>query len=350
MTSTERTLAALRGEEYDIHPAMSITSTATIEGMRTSRAFFPGAHTDWQKMSALASVSHDICGFDSVSPYFSILLEAETLGAHVDWNSPYGTPYVMESPIKDLDNFTLPRDFLSQKNPQQLLKALNHLHRKYNGEVAVVGKVIGPWTLLYHLYGTDNCILDSILFPEKLKSVLEQLSAIPIDFARKQIEAGADVIVWADHMTSDLISAEIYRELLYPIHCRAMKELSDYHVPFILHCCGNIEDRFSYFIDAGFQCFHADSRNNLKYLTDTARGKIKIAGCINNPITLSQSSPRRVEDAVKYDLSCGIDIISPECAIPTSVSLSNLKTLVDTTHHYCYGQIPRRVNDRNFPN
>ena len=34
-------------------------------------------------MEVLASVGHDVFGFDSVSPYFSILLEASALGAEV---------------------------------------------------------------------------------------------------------------------------------------------------------------------------------------------------------------------------------------------------------------------------
>ena len=81
MTPKERVFAAINNMYFDVYPAINPTSVATVEAMKLSGAFFPEAHTDVRKMEALASVGHDVFGFDSVSPYFSILLVAFSLGS-----------------------------------------------------------------------------------------------------------------------------------------------------------------------------------------------------------------------------------------------------------------------------
>ena len=85
MTSKERVMAALYGKEFDVFPAVSLTSAANLEGMKCSGAFYPEAHLDGAKMAALAAVGHSHMNFDTVAPYFSILLEASALGSEIDW-------------------------------------------------------------------------------------------------------------------------------------------------------------------------------------------------------------------------------------------------------------------------
>ena len=104
MTGRERVLAALRGEPFDVYPAVSVTSVATIDAMEQSKCFFPGAHTDGVQMAALASVGHDAYGFDSVAPYFSIHLEAAALGCPIDWGDRFAMPHVVRPPLRDLDD------------------------------------------------------------------------------------------------------------------------------------------------------------------------------------------------------------------------------------------------------
>lgn len=324
-------MAALRGEPFDVYPAVSITSTANLDAMEHCKSFFPGAHTNAAQMASLASAGRDIYGFDSVAPYFSIHLEAAILGCPVDWGSRFSMPRVTAPPLRRLDDLSLPRDFLGHPLAVQLLKACGILRRRYGGEVAVVGKVIGPWTLAYHLRGVENLLLDTILEPEKTRAAIEKLSDISVRFACAQFEAGADVCVWADHVTSDLVSAQVYREIVFPVHRRVTKALEPYG-PLILHVCGNVADRFDLFVQAGFACFHLDSRNDISAIEKIAGNKIRLAGCVNNPLTLSQGTTQRVRSEVERNIDCGISLVSPECAIPTIVPASNLKELVKTAH------------------
>ena len=108
MTSMERVFAVINGDDFDVYPAINPTSVATVEAMKLSGAYFPAAHTDPEKMASLARVGRDVFGFDSVSPYFSILLEAAALGAEVDWGNIYEMPSVIKKPIKNPEEYEIP--------------------------------------------------------------------------------------------------------------------------------------------------------------------------------------------------------------------------------------------------
>ena len=169
MTGKERVLAALNGEPFDVYPAANITSVATIDAMKYVKAFFPEAHTDGTKMADLAAVAHDLYGFDSVAPYFSIHLEAASLGCPVNWADRYTMPYVTKPPLHNLDEMNIPKDILNRPLLRQLLRACKILKKRYDGTVAVIGKVVGPWTLAYHLRGVENFLLDTTLEPKKAR-------------------------------------------------------------------------------------------------------------------------------------------------------------------------------------
>ncbi len=330
MTGRERFWAVLRNEEYDIIPAAAFTSVATVDAMRISRAYFPAAHTDGAKMADLASVGHDIFGFDTVAPYFSVLLEAAALGSDISWGSETKSPFVSKPAFEGLDDISIPDNFMKKDEFCQLIRAISILRKKYKNNVAVIGKVIGPWTLAFNLYGVDKLVLDTILEPEKTKKLIFELSCIPVAFAKAQFEAGADAVTWADHVTGDLFGPSIYRDFVYDVHKAVCKDLKPYG-PIILHACGNVEDRIDLFSAAGFDCFHMDSRNDISVLMSKC-GKMKLVGGINNPVVLTRGAPSMIKNAVMSNIKGGAAMIGPECAIPTNVSTETLKLLTAAVH------------------
>ena len=53
-----------------------------------------------------------------------------------------------------------------------------------------------------------------------------------------------------------------------------------------------------------------------------------LVGNVNNPQTLLQGTPDEVYQQARYAIDAGVDIIGPECAIPLSTPLENLKAIV----------------------
>lgn len=332
MTPKERVMAAFRREETDRVPVINPTSIATVESMELTGAYFPHVHTNPDKMAALAAAGHDIIGFDTVAPYFSVQQEAAALGCDIDWGKIDSMPTIRKNPIENPDDFEMPSDFLERKPVKTVIEAIRLLKKKYGDKVAVVGKVMGPWTLSYHLHGVQNFLMETILEPEKVRGFLQAFKQISLTFAKAQFEAGADLLTWADHATGDLVSAKGYADFLLPVHKEVTKELKKFMpkpIPVILHTCGNTMDRLAYFAETGFDAFHFDSRNDIRKSLEIVGGKILLTGCVNNPQTLLNGTPEEVEQEVNTIIDAGIRLVSPECAIPCRVPNKNLVAIVN---------------------
>ena len=333
MTSRQRVLAAFDRLPVDRLPVISPTSVATVESMLATGAAFPEAHTDARKMAALAAAGHDLLGFDNVAPYFSVQQEAAAFGARMNWGQIDSMPTASSRPYKEPDEFEMPGDFLERLPIKTVLDSIRILKEKYGDEVAVCGKVMGPWTLSYNLYDVEDFLYDIAAEPERAREFLQAFKPISIAFALAQIEAGADMLTWADHATGNMVSAGTYEEFLLPVHKQCLIELrgkAPRKVPVILHTCGKTLDRMHLFAEAGFDAFHFDSQNDPAQALSAVDGKILLTGCINNPQVLLNGSPEDVKRQVTEVVSAGIPLISPECAVPCRVKNANLRAILET--------------------
>ncbi len=333
MNSRERVMAVFSGETPDRTPVINPTSVATVDSMMATGACFPDVHNDPVKMAALAAAGHDLCGIDSVAPYFSVVQEAAAMGAGIDWGTLSTMPNERVYPVSDPEGFEIPDDYLERGPVKTVIESIRILKEKYQDTVAIIGKVMGPWTLSYNLYGTQNFLMDTIIEPERAEAFLDAFGEMSVRFALAQVEAGADIITWADHATGNLVSAAGYEEFLFP---RQKKLVADFrrrcphYVPLILHTCGKTLDRVGLFCQVGFDAFHFDSINTPEAMKAEVGDKILLTGCVNNPNTLLQGTPEDVHKETKRILAAGIPLVSPECAIPCKVPNANLKAIVDT--------------------
>jgi [methyl-Co(III) methanol-specific corrinoid protein]:coenzyme M methyltransferase len=187
-----------------------------------------------------------------------------------------------------------------------------------------MGKVMGPWTLAYHMHGTQNFLLETILDPAKVRRFLDRLKEITVIFAKAQIEAGADALCLADHATGDLVSAKMYRDFLLPYHQELTQRIG---CPMALHICGDTLDRLEYICQSGFHCFHFDSKVDAKAAMAKVDGRISLMGNLNNPAVLLQGTPAEVAERTRYAMEAGVQIIGPECAIPLLTPTANLQEI-----------------------
>ncbi len=307
-------------------------SSITIEQMEIMNSFFPEAHYDAKKMFELSRANYEILGFDAIMPVFSVVIESFALGCKVEWGKPDMMPQVMGKLWKYYEDIIINDDFLSNYAVKAVLECITLLKKKYP-DVAITGKVFGPWTLGYHFFGVEDFLIKTITDPIEVRHILDKLSKVTIKFANAQVEAGADIITVADHATRDLCSPQSYRDFLIPIHTMLAKEIK---APIMLHICGNTLDRIEYICQTGVASFHFESKVDACKASIINNGRIKLAGNINNPQTLLFKKPEDVKNEVEYAINCGIDIIGPECAVPLRTPLDNLKEISSAVKNYNY--------------
>jgi len=327
LSPKRRLLSALfGGRKADRPPVGNPTSIVTIELMEKIGIFFPQAHLDAKQMAELAAAGHEILGFDSIMPEFSVQQEAAALGCDMDWGSPSMMPDARTHPIQRIEDLIIPENLLEKPSLKVVLEALSILRRQYGNEVALIGKVMGPWTISYHLAGTQNFLLWVITVPDKVRRYLEALKEVTLLFAKAQFQAGADVIVLADHATGDLVSPKTYEKFLLPVHKELVQRIGG---PLILHICGNCADRLRLFVEAGFEGYHFEWQVDSKEAVRVANREMSLVGNINNPTTLLRGTPEDVRKQVRYSVEAGVDIIAPECAVPLQTPIRNLKAIVE---------------------
>jgi [methyl-Co(III) methanol-specific corrinoid protein]:coenzyme M methyltransferase len=331
MTSRERFLLALRRKPTDRPAVGNPTSIATTDLMEQTGFFFPEVHNDAEKMAGLAAAGHELLGYDTVAPYFSVVQEAAALGAKVDWGDAQHMPTVRPFPdgryrYREPDEITVPDGFLDQRPTRTVLDAIRLLKERYGDQVAIVGKIFGPWTLAYHLYGIENLLLLVIDDPVKLRRLLEKLTEIAVTFGPAQVEAGADCLTLGDHLTGDICRPETYRDFLLPAHRELRRRLL---CPILLHICGHTLDRLDYICQTGFAAFHFDSRNDARKVVKVAAGRLALIGNVNNPDTLLRGKEARIVQEVNDALAAGVDIIGPECAVPLNTKYRHLRLIAE---------------------
>jgi len=320
-------LSALFGGRKGSRPPVgNPTSIISIELMEKTGIFFPQAHLEASAMADLAAAGHEILGFDTIMPEFSVQQEAAALGCEIDWGSPSMMPDAKTHPFQRVEDIVIPENILEKPSMKVVLEALSILRRRYGGQVALVGKVMGPWTISYHVAGTQNFLLWNLTEPDKVRRFLDQLKEVTVRFARAQFQAGADVVVLADHATGDLVSPKTYETFLLPVHKELVKRIGG---PLILHICGNCADRLHHFVEAGFEGYHFEWQVDAREAVRVVAGRMALVGNINNATTLLRGTPEDVYRQARYSIQAGVDIIGPECAIPLQTPLRNLRAIVE---------------------
>ncbi len=324
-------MAALyNGRKGDRPPVGNPTSIVCHDLMDACGVSFPEAHKDPQAMADLAMAGHEIVGFDTVMPEYSVHQEAAALGSKVDWGHRDMMPDAKTAPHEDFSHVEVPENLLERPSMRVVLDALSILRRHLGGKVAIVGKVMGPWTLSYHMAGVENFLRHvGRRVEDKVKRMLRQLMPVTITFARAQFQAGADIVVLADHATGDLVGPHHYRDYLLPIHQEITAQIEG---PLILHVCGNCTDRLELFADAGFDAYHFEWQVDAKFAVEKVGHRMSLVGNVNNPETLFMGTPDDVYKQARYAIEAGVNIIGPECAIPLPTPLENLKAIVSAAH------------------
>lgn len=327
MNSKERFFSLMKGEETDRPAIINPVSNATSESCRNLGILFSQTHLDADKMAALAAYGAETIGFDSVMPYFSVVQEASAFGAVIDWGGIETMPDQKKPLFTEPEQFVMPEDFLDRLSIKTVIDSIRLLKKRLGNDKLIIGKVMGPWTLAMHFYGVENVMVDALLEPEKLAEFINRFKIVTKTFAAAQFEAGADVVTIADHVTSNLVGPGMYVKFVQQAHKELNQEFGEGRM--ILHCCGRTTDRIRHFAESGFSLFHFDSANDIDEAKREA-GKMKLTGCVNDPVTLLQGTRQDVRNEVMAIMEKGIRFISPECAIPLQTKNGNLAEIVRT--------------------
>jgi [methyl-Co(III) methanol-specific corrinoid protein]:coenzyme M methyltransferase len=298
--------------------------------MEELQAFWPEAHQKSEVMAKLAEGAYSMLGFDAVRVPFCQTIEAEALGCKVKDAGKLGIPSIDIHPYHLGDDISLPEDFLKRGRIPELINAVKILKERVGDKVAVIGGVIGPYSIATSLIGVTDFLKFSIKKPDQLTPYLDVAEQAGTQLAKALIDAGADVICIEDMMASmDMISKKIYQKLVAPWQKRQIEQLS---VPTILHICGKLNSVMDDIAETGVTAISVEPKVDIEdavaILAKFDR-PIPIIGGVDAVDVLFSGGVEDVKNAVIKAIDGGYGLIAPGCSIAPATPTSNLTAMIE---------------------
>jgi [methyl-Co(III) methanol-specific corrinoid protein]:coenzyme M methyltransferase len=333
----DRLLTVLEGrrDQVDRLPCINSVSTCTVGFMRAYDAFWPASHKDPEKMAKLASAAHRLCGLDIVTVPFDTTVEAEVLGAPIDFHDgDLRWPSAKHPVLRDLSVPTIPKDALQNGRIPIIVKAIKKLKDEFGGEVPVNAYVVPPFTSI------SNYLADSMFFliglirePEKIQELLLGTVDLYIEIARKYQEAGADIITLHEMGAScNSISPAHFERFVEPC---IKKIVSSLKVPTILNICGTVPLIINKMVECGANAIAIDERTSVRKVKENLEDpKYPIIGNVSPRSVIHPGPAQRIEEAVARVIEEGVDVVAPGCDFYLETPTENIKTFVDSARKF----------------
>jgi MtaA/CmuA family methyltransferase len=327
MNSRERVFAMMEGRPVDRLPLMPITMMFAAE-----QAGYPyGRYAlDHRVLVEAQLVTAERFGFDHVSA-ITETREARDCGAAIRYfdDQPYALDeaHARLARKQDLAGLAAP-DPLSSEAMLDRLQAIRLLKQAVGGDKIVEGWVEGACGAAADLRGLNTLMLDFHDDPAFVRELLEFVLKLGLEFGRRQVEAGADVIGIGDPAAS-LIGPRLYREFVRPCHQRLVDGLRAAGARVRLHICGNTRSILADLGALGCDLVDIDTAVPMaEARRQMGPGQVLLGG-IDPVRVLEHGTPEQVLDAVaQCHREAGARyIVGAGCEVPRGTPADNLRAL-----------------------
>ncbi|MDP4145096.1 MAG: uroporphyrinogen decarboxylase family protein [Bacillota bacterium] len=332
-TPKERLLRVLHREKVDRPPVIcpgGMMNAAIVDVMNITKHTLPTAHSDYRLMSELSKDVYQYTGFENFGIPFCMTVEAELLGSKVDFGTLSCEPKIIEEVFPSVTK-------VEYKNIKELLKdgrvntviQAGHYISKSNSDVPVIGNLTGP-------ISTAASLVDAMTFLKELRKckeashrVIDYVTDFLIEYAKLMIENGVTVISIADPTaTGEILGPKTFQEYAVKYINKLIDGIHAFHVPVIVHICGNLNAVKNQLPNIKSDAISTDSLVNLRMLKEEYPSLITMGNLSTYLLEFGDSVS--VSKQTEKLLMDGINIISPACGLSTSSSLRNINAFTNT--------------------
>ncbi|MCP4761315.1 MAG: hypothetical protein GY870_06010 [archaeon] len=307
MNSLELTMSAIKGtpEKIPFNPY--------IMHLAASLGHVDYNHEFCQKPEILADTMikcSDFFGIDHVNVSTDAYREAHAWGIEIDWSShtPVAKTYLK---IEDFESIETP-DLMENIRIQNRVNAVKILNEKVGGKQCIIGWIEAPFNAIIALFGLVN-VLKLCRKPNWDKEIIKlvkRILPVEIEFAKLQIEAGANIIGAGDSAVSQIGPMRYEKCFL-----KATQDLVEFvhkDTPILYHICGDNDvvdkdgrDMLKIVSSTNADIIDLDYQVDLK----VAKEKIGKVNCIRgNTNTQIVGSPRYTSSQVIDEVTKNIEI------------------------------------------
>jgi MtaA/CmuA family methyltransferase len=327
MNGRERYLATVRREPVDFPARVPILMQLAAEYIGKNYAQFA---SEYQVLVAANLACARDFGLDQVSAISDAMRETHGFGGELAFPEN-GPPFCRHPPLetdRDLNRLRRPDP---HRDPRMLdrVNAIRAYHEQAR-EYSILGWIEGPAAEAADLRGMANFMLDLMDDETYAGQLMDRCVAAGLDFARAQIEAGADTIGIGDAVCSQL-SPRLYERLILPREKKMVEAIHLLGASVRLHICGNIKYLLPGIATLGVDVLDVDYMVDLSLVREIVGSKTAIAANLDPVAEVMESTPLRIQQRLQelHDLVGDPFMVAAGCEIPARTPAANLRALCE---------------------
>lgn len=332
ITQKERIIKVFNNEEVDRPPCIcpgGMMNMITTDLMDIAEVFWPNAHLNGEKMAQLASANYENGCFENYGVPFCMTVEAESLGAKVTLGTREYEPHVIEYAINSVDEYKkLKKINIQEGRAKVVLDAVKILKSK-NDNVPIIGNITGPISIASSLMEPVDFYKELRRKNKKAHEFISFVTDEIINFARAQINAGADIIAISDPSGSgEILGPRDFEEFAVKYINKIIDSLQKEKIGTIVHICGQMRSVYKQVNMIKSNALSFDSVVSMKNARANLPNRILMGNV--STYTLEFGTPDKISALTNKCVKYGSNIISPACGLGTKSPLKNIQSILNT--------------------
>jgi len=337
MTHHEQILALFNKQTPNLPPLFSGLISVTMPGLEREDLQFHETHRDAAKMARAAASTYRVSGFGSAVVPLDLCVEAEALGATVDFREKSDRveyPRVADFLYKNVEELNTKDSKVTKVKTKGRIpvvcEAIKLLKEDVGNEIVIGAYAPGPFTLLSLLVETGALYLSLRKAPEQVHAALEFLTQVLVAVGNAYHDAGADFLTVHEMGGSPgALGPKVFESVVLP-HLQTLT--SALPGPVVLSACGRTNRAMKLLAASGADALSVDQTNDLA-VSRKEVPDVLLFGNLDPVGLISQSTPDEIAKAVANVVRSGADAVWPGCDLYLQTPIENLRALVQAANN-----------------
>ena len=328
MNGYERYMATLRREPVDHLARVPILMAFAAQHIGSNYGAFA---SDYRVLVEANLRSARDFGFDQLSAISDPYRETQGFGAEIEFVTD-GVPRCVRAPLedsKDLSRLETPDPHTSARMLDRV-RAIEAFKGRARGKYSIRGWIEGPAAEAADLRGVMGFLLDLADDGAFARELMALSTDVGVEFARAQLEAGADTIGIGDAIVSQ-ISPGMYRRLVFPGEKRIIDAIHEAGGRARLHICGDVTRHLATVAELGADIVDLDWQVDMGEARRCLGPATVLAGNLDPAAAVMRGSPDEIRRRVReiYGEVGNPYMVAAGCEVPPGTPPENLAALCE---------------------
>ena len=270
-------------------------------------------------------------GIDQMNTMSDPYRETQGYGAKIIYETSM-VPRCEKHPLEDDPDLSkLPRpNPLEAERMRDRIDAVRTYNAQSGGEHSIMGWVEGPAAEAADLRRLDNFFMDLVDDEGYVGALMDLCVDVALEFALRQVEAGADTIGIGDAVASQ-VSPDVYEGLILPREQRLVRGIHAMGAKVRMHICGQTAHLLPGLASLNLDVIDVDHMVSVGKVREILGPKVAVGGNLDPVTDVLRGTPESIRSKLQacYREAGNPFMVNAGCEIPSGTPVENLKALYE---------------------